>query len=160
MFLRISVHNQTLSDKILCNAIHGDLNIQDIYQKACLLLKAANVYRKIEKQDDACLLHSALREQSCHWAFCKLLMMLYPAQLLKRDVYGKLPMQIISAARDLSDEDTFMCFNCITKYSELVHAEFLNGDTRHRCEHCLKHDPNKSISEVFYIGPIAQHTTN
>ena len=79
VFMRIVVHNPTICEKVLNYFIgHGDWKIRDILQKTIVFLRAANIYRRGKTLDDSNLLHAALREESCHWAFCKLLMKLYP----------------------------------------------------------------------------------
>ena len=106
--------------------------------------------------DDNQLLHCTLREESCHWAFCKMLMKLHPEQMLEKDSDGNLPVHIITAAVETSDEDTFLCHDCLMKESKLVYAEFTNGDSNYCCETCLERESKKSIRHSFQIKPGTQ----
>ena len=117
---RIAVQTTMVSSIALDREI-GQRNwkTRDVYQKACLFLRAANLHKYNEARHDTCLLHCALREESCHWAFCKLFMKLHPEAILKRDSDGNLPIHIIAAARNLSDEESFLCTDCFSTKSKL-----------------------------------------
>jgi len=135
--MRIAVSYQTMCNKVLDKTTgHGDWKVKDIYEKTCLFLRAANICKMGKSYDESCLLHSALREESCHWAYCKLLLMLHPEQLLKKDANGNLPIHIATASKEMSDVDTFLCMDCFTKRNTLVRIEFLNGETRYCCDDC------------------------
>ena len=113
VFIRIAVCNQSLNDKELDTFIgHGNWTIRDVYKKTCLFLKAANLCDGRKSFDDNCSLHCAFRKDSCHWAFCKLLMRLHPEQILARDADGNLPIHVILAAKNTSDEESFLCYDC------------------------------------------------
>jgi len=150
--MRIAVNKQTTSDKVFENNTGiGDWKVKDIYEKTCLFLKAANIYRMVQPYDESYLLHCALREESCHWAYCKLLTMLHPEEVLKKDSNGDLPIHIITASREVSDEETFLCMDCFTKKSTLVCMEFLNGQTSYCCRDCFEIESEACKS--FYINP-------
>ena len=150
--LRIALSNHT-ENSVLNNATgHGDWNILDIYQKTCLFLKAANLCRRGEVLDDTCLLHCALQE-SCHWAFCKLLMMLHPNSILQRDLNGNLPIHIITACGDTSDEKTFLCLDCFEIKNDLVYVELVNGRDLYCCLDCLQHETYGKVMRSCRIRP-------
>ena len=144
----------SISKCILDNYIlQGNWKIKDIYQKACLFLKAANLSNDVEASADTYLLHSVIREESCHWAFCKLFINLNLEQVLLKDVDGNLPIHIVTSARNLSDEESFLCIDCFTKKSKLVHRIFLNGNTDYCCQDCSEREQRQPISETIYIEP-------
>jgi len=154
VFMRIVVHNPTICDQILdCLIGHGNWKIRDIYQKACLFLKAAYHHRRGKVLDDSYLLHCSLREETCHWAFSKLLMTLHPEQILRRDIDGNLPFQIITASSETCDENTFFCYDCFRKGNKLVYAEFINGDSKYCCQNCIERESKQSINKSFFIRP-------
>ena len=115
-------------------------------------LEAANLYRRGKVLDNTCLLHCAFQE-SCHWAFCKLLMILNPSQVLQRDSDGNLPIHIITACTESSDGETFICLSCFLNKGELFHVVFLNGHDTYCCYDCLRHEPKEKVKEVFPIRP-------
>ena len=154
IFLRISLH-----DEITIHQIHeyvvgaGNWAIFDIYQKGCLFLKSANLHYKGQALDDDHLLHFALREESCHFAFCKLLMIMHPDQVMKRDADGNLPIHVITASKEKSDVESFLCFDCYLIKSKLVNIEYKNGDTEYCCEDCFKSKSGDLMSKAYYISP-------
>ena len=99
--MRIVIQTSAISNVLGDEVDQGNWKIRDIYEKSCLLLKAANFRNIFTSFDDTCLLHSVIREESCYWAFCKLILDLHPEQILKRDGDGNLPIHIITAARNL-----------------------------------------------------------
>ena len=148
--IRIAVSNESIDYKVLNKFTgHGDWKVRDIYGKACSFLKAANLYRKVNTYNEHLLVHSALREESCHWAFCKLFMNLHPEQVLRRDFEGNLPIHIIAASKESSDKETLLCVDCFMSKSMLVGMEFINGDTKYCCEECFKFEPKNLISKSF-----------
>ena len=58
-------------------------------------------------------------------------MQLHPEQVLLRDVDGNLPIHTIIASKDLSDEESFMCYDCFTTKSKLINIEYLDGDCKY-----------------------------
>jgi len=149
--------NSIISNELLEHSTgRGDWKIQDIYAKTCIFLKAAYLYRN--KQIASCnlsnyLLHSALREESCHWSFCNLIMRLHPEQILVKDNNGNLPIHIIAASNKSSDEDTFLCTDCFMRHNELICMEYVNGDTRYCCKDCFEFEPIETIKKAFEIKP-------
>lgn len=98
VLLRVCMHNTIISDRILDKYIgHGNWKIHDVYKNMRFFLKAAHLHRTAKILDDNHLLHCALREERCHWAFCKLLINLRPEQVLSRDLDGNSPLRIIEA---------------------------------------------------------------
>ena len=160
VFMRIFLHyNHFVNDEALDDYIgYGEWKVKDIYHKACLFLKAANVYRRGESLDDSNLLHCALREESCPSVFSKLLIKLHPEQVLKRGISGNLPMHIITGSRDTSDEDCFLCFDCFEKKSKLVSMEYRNGASKYCCEDCLEMEPSQPVKHSFSMRPGKFHT--
>ena len=152
VFVRIALHDQFEFNHDHTFG-HGNWTKGDIYDKACLFLKAANVYQRKRLLDNKFLLHVALREESCHWAFCKLLIKLHPEQVLTRDKDENLPIHIITAAKDKSDENTFLCYDCFMTKSNLVNIEYLNGRSEYCCEECFSFKPEETIKQVHYIRP-------
>ena len=154
VFIRISLH-----DEITIHQVHeyvvgaGNWAIFDIYQKGCLFLKTANLHYRGQALDDDHLLHFALREESCHFAFCKLLMIMHPDQLMKRDADGNLPIHIITASKEKSDVESFLCFDCYLIKSKLVNIEYKNGDTEYCCVDCFKSKSGDLMSKAYYISP-------
>ena len=152
--MSILLQTSQISDDIFDNEIgQGNWKIRDLYQKVCLFLTAANHHKNGKKHDASYLLHIALREKSCNWAFCKLLMALHPEQILKRDIDGNFPIHIIVAARNLSDEDSFLCVDCYENKSNLKHIEFLNGDTDYCCEECLEFKSGEITKKILNVRP-------
>ena len=152
--MRIVVQTSTISDFNLDNDIgQGNWKIRDIYRKACLFLRAADLHEDVEALDDTCLLHSAIREETCHWAFCKLFLSLNLGQVLQKDVDGNLPIHIATSTRNLSDEESLFCIDCSEVKSKLVSHTFLNGNTVYYCIDCSERDSRQSIIETFYIEP-------
>ena len=106
------------------------------------LTKCALLFSKVKVQlyDATHLLNSALCKESYHWAYCKFLMMLYPREAPKKDINGDLPIHIVTALRELSDEETFLCMDCFTKKSTLMCMKFLNSEMKYCCRDCFKFD--------------------
>ena len=153
VFVRISLYDQITIDQVHKYFVGaGNWAILDIYHKASLLLKAANLYHR-SVINDHYLLHCALREESCHGSFCILLMIMYPEQILIKDEDGNLPNHIITAAKDKSDEETFLCVDCFSKKSKLVNIEYKNDDTEYCCEDCFEFKSWDLVSKKFYISP-------
>ena len=113
------------------------MKVKDVYEKACMFLKAPNLCKMIKSYNETHLLHYALCRESCHWACCKLLIMLYPKEILKKDFNGNLPIHIISASKEVSDESTFLCMDCFSRKNALICMEFSNGYTTCSCESCF-----------------------
>ena len=152
------MHNTIISDRILDKYIgHGNWKIHDVYKNMRFFLKAAHLHRTAKILDDNHLLHCALREERCHWAFCKLLINLRPEQVLSRDLDGNLPLHIIVASKDLSDKGTFVCFTGCRGKNKLFNIEFVAGGSKSCCEDCLKNEPDELIRESFEINPGASH---
>ena len=152
--MRIAVSNQNTCYKVLDNDTGlGGWKIGDVYKKSCLLLNAANIHRKGKEYDGSYFLHSALREESCHWAFCKLLMKLHPNEVLQRDLEGNLPIHIICASTQLSEKETFLCIDCYMPKSPLVGMELDDGATKYCCEDCFEFEPMQPIINSFYLRP-------
>ena len=149
------ISNPTRTDEILDYYIgNGDWKAREIYQKGCLLLKAAHACKNGESLSESNLLHCAFMEKSCHWAFCRLLMELHPEQVLARDSDGNLPIHTIAAAKEKSDRDTFFCIDCCNDDSKLVSIQFLNGYFKYCCEECFESEPRDSISESYVMSPV------
>ena len=147
---------QTINEDNLDEYIrYGDWKVRDIYEKACLFLKASHIC-KGKIFDDDYLLHYALQEESCPWAFCKLLLAMHPSQILRRDLDGNLPLHILAACKESSDEKSFLCFDCFKKKSELVHVEFMDCGTKYCCKDCLQHE-SKELKEFFRISSGMYH---
>ena len=155
VFMRIFLHyNQDVNDESLADHVgYGNWTVHDIYHKACLFLKAANLIEKGKPLEDSNLLHCAIREESCPSVFSKLLLKLHPEQALKRDTDGNLPIHIITGTRDTSDEDCFLCFDCFEHKSELVSIEYHDGDGKYCCEDCLEMESSQLIKHSFSIRP-------
>ena len=154
VFLRAYMHDTTISHTILHNFIGcGNWKIGDIYHHTFLFLEAASSYRRGKSLGDAHLLHCAFQEETCPSIFCKLLLKLHPEQVLSRDSNGKLPIHLIAAAKDESDEKSFLCFDCYEKKTKLFNIYFIDGKTKYCCEDCLKFESATSISESFQITP-------
>ena len=152
--IRIAVSDKNIDYKVLHKFTgHGDWKVGDIYGKACIFLKAANLYRKGNTYNEQLLVHSALCEESCHWAFCKLFMNLHPEQVLQRDSEGNLPIHIIAASKESTDEETLLCVDCFLSKSTLVGVEFINGDTKYCCEECFKFEPRNIRFKSFNMRP-------
>ena len=151
--MRIGFKNENISG-VLDNEIgQGNWTFRDVYQKACLFLSAANFRQNAIACANACLVHAAMREESCHLAFCELLMKLHPEQVLGRDADGNLPIHIIASAKDLSDEKSFLCIDCSSNKSKLVHMEYLDGGTNYCCVDCLARESRQSIRRAFCLEP-------
>ena len=151
VFARLAVDNQsTFLNK--ATGI-GNWKYQDIYDKGCRFLEAAICSKNIESNNETSLLHIALRKESCHWAFCKLLMTLQPEQVLNKDSDGNLPIHIILASRDLSDEDTFTCFDCFTTKPKLMNIKYMTGESKHCCEDCYEMNSKTSMKKLTIIEP-------
>jgi len=154
ILMRIAVHYQIQCDMILDRTVgYGNWKIHDIYDKTCLFLKAASIYRNGKTFDDAYLLHWALREKSCHMAYCKFLLRMHPDQILKKDLDGNLPIHIIAASKESSDEKTFICLDCFTKGEKLSYVEFFDGESKYCCDSCLETTSEKSRKGSFSIRP-------
>ena len=154
VFLRLAVSNKVTQNNLLdIDTGFGDWKIQDIYEKTCIFSKAADICKMEKTNDESSLLHSALREESCYLAFCRLIIKLHPNQVLERDSDGNLPIHVIAASREISDEETFLCMNCFMMKSVLVHAEFCNGQNMCCCEDCLHVESRESICKSFYMSP-------
>jgi len=156
VFIRIILHtNDIITHELLDDYIgYGDWKIRDICEKAHLFLKAASLYRSGKALDDNYLLHCALKEECCHCAFCSLFMKLHPEQVFRRDLDGKLPIHIITASRNLSDENTLLCFDCFTNKTKLINVDYHNGSTKYCCEECLEYEPKNLIKDSFNITPV------
>ena len=137
-----------IADKINLTG-HGDWTIGDVCKKTTLFLKAANLYK-----NKACdnLLHCALGEESCYYAYCNYILNLYPEQALKKDSHGNLPIHIICSSKELSDEETFLCLDCYSTKSYLIFVEFLNGSSKYCCKECMQFE-SCGISKSFEITP-------
>jgi len=154
VFMRIAVSNPILYDQFLDSFIgHGDWKIRDVYQKACLFLKMAYLNRRGKILDDRFLLHCSLREESCHWAFSKLIMKLHPEQMFIKDDDGNLPLQIITSSNEICDQNTFLCFDCFTKDSALIFSEFINADSKYCCQYCFERESAEPETRAFLIRP-------
>ena len=154
VFMRIFLHNH---DKISNDALddyigYGNWRVRDICHKACLLLKAAIRHRR-SAHHSCNLLYCALREECCPPAFSKLLIKLHPDQVLKVDNEGNLPIHAIMACRDLSDENSFLCFDCFNQKSKLVNVDYQNGDSKYCCEDCLERESKQLIKKLLNVRP-------
>ena len=150
----IVIETSEISNHILDDEIgQGNWKIRDVYEKAFLFLWAINSREDTAACDDAPLLHSMIREESCHWAFCQFLIKLHPEQVLQRDAKGNLPIHIIAAARNRSDKESFLCIDCFTAKDRLIYAEFANGDTDYCCEDCFERKPTTFLTKVVCISP-------
>ena len=154
VFLRVCMHDTRVSNVLLDNFIGcGNWKVGDIYQHTILFLKAVSLYRRGKVPGDNHLLHCALQEKTCQSIFCKLILKMHPEQALRRDQSMKLPIHLITACRDVSDEESFLCFDCYTKKSKLFNIYFKDGASKYCCENCLHLEPRESISELVEIEP-------
>ena len=154
VFVRISLYDEITIDQVHEYVVGvGNWEIFDIYHKGCLFLKAASLCYSGETQNDDHLLHFALCEESCHWAFCKLLMIMHPEQVLMRDKNGNLPIHIIASSKEKSDVETFLCFDCYLIKSKLVNIEYQDDDTEYCCEDCFKSKSGDLMSKAYHITP-------
>ena len=152
--MRIVIQNSIASDRVLDDDTgQGNWSVGDIYQKACLLLWAANFRNDSTVRGDTCLLHSAMREESCPWAFGMLLIKLHPEQVLERDANRSLPIHIIASTKNMSDESSLFCIDCCTTKSKIVHMEYLDRGTNYCCEDCFERESKQSMRKIVYIEP-------
>ena len=114
-------------------------------------LQAASIYKALKLNDVTCLLHAALREESCHWAYCKLLILLHPEEILKKDSNGDLPIHIVAASKEISDEHTFVCMHCFSRRNTLTCMDFSNGDVRYSCGDCFEFE--SQACKLFHVDP-------
>ena len=153
VFARLIVNNEIICDEILNKDTgDGEWKIKDIYDKTRLFLNAINLYKKIDAKSTT-LFHTSLREESCHFSFCKLLMKLHPDQVLIKDINGNLPIHIIAASKEVSDEETFLCVDCFTTKSSLVSTEFPTGEMKYCCKECFEFEIIEPMSKSRYIKP-------
>ena len=81
-------------------------------------------------------------------------MKLHPEQLLNKDSNGDLPIHIILASTESSDEVTFSCFDCFTEQSKFLGVEYVNGESKYCCEDCLESRSEEiPIRNSFEIRP-------
>ena len=80
-------------------------------------------------------------------------MALHPEQILMRDVDENLPIHIIAAARNLSDEESILCVDCFENKQNLVHTEFLNSSADYCCEDCFEFESKELIKRKLIIKP-------
>ena len=139
--MRLVVRNPSITNEALNNPMgYGNWTIQDVYQKTCLFLNAASDFLWNTKPNDSLLtLHSSLKLESCHFAFCKLILMLQPGQALIKDPDGNLPIHIILASTEIYDKETFLCTDCFSKKNELVSMECENCTSNFCCEDCFQY---------------------
>jgi len=149
VFMRLAVKDQATCDKVLNRMTGiGKWKIRDIYDNACLFLNAANLHKNIEAGSTT-LMHAALREESCHFAFCKLIMKVHPEQVLVKDIYGDLPIHVIVKSKEVTDGKTFLCMDCFMTRNKLMSIESPNNVMKYLCQECLEFDNIKSKSSCI-----------
>ena len=156
VFIRQIVSRSSMHDGFMEKHVgYGTWKVGDVYQKFYLFLNAASSFLQDKPADRSeFALNLFLKLEYCTFAFCKLIMMLQPEQVLQRDPEGNLPIHVILSSREACDQATFVCLDCLGLKSELVCSEDQNGIAEYCCTDCFYHDPmTLEEKEPFCMRP-------
>lgn len=107
--------------------------VQEIYKKGNLLIKAAVGYELPQ-------VHSSILVRSCPWSFTQLLLKIHPAQSQQRDIYGRLPIDILKELKtSVSDGNLYRCSECRETFRNAWYQHKNHNYSRHPqfCSSCV-----------------------
>ena len=126
------------------------------YSKGILMLKAITTghfsqYR--HNNDEWLAVHASCQVEVCPWSFCNLLLQMHPAEAMKEDDDGNLPIHVIaSASKKLSDESTIQCSFC-GSVKNLYYAPCVDNTFLGLCSNCHCSKIQKDDKEIKCMEP-------